>query len=47
MFCGEAGMVNDRMTCGDCLDGYAGWIAADAPPFTDGQWAHPCYLLRQ
>jgi hypothetical protein len=24
MFCGQAGFVDDRMTCDDCRDGYAG-----------------------
>ena len=31
MFCGQAGYVDDRMTCNDCRDGYAGWIELDAP----------------
>lgn len=47
MFCGQAGYVDDRMTCDDRRDGYAGWIELDAPPFTDGQRARLRYLLRQ
>ncbi len=47
MFCGAAGYVDDRMTCDDCRDGYAGWIELDAPSFTDGQRARLRYLLKQ
>ena len=47
MFCGAAGYVDDRMTCDDCRDGYAGWIDPGAPQFPDGQRARLRYLLRQ